>query len=87
MSSAVKVSEKGQACLRHHKFSFAFAAKLCEGFTSHVLYSRMGLMHELEKLVDNRLQELPVVSQKSGVLAHHIPAISIAKFFLVGEDQ
>ena len=33
----------------------------------------MGFVHELEQLVDHRLQELPVVPEESGVLPDHIP--------------
>ena len=29
-------------------------------------------MHELEELVDDRLEELPVLSQEARVLAHHV---------------
>jgi hypothetical protein len=31
-------------------------------------------MHELEQLVDDRLEELPVIPQEAWVLAHNIPA-------------
>lgn len=34
----------------------------------------MGLVHELEELVDNRLQELPVRFQESWVLTNDVPA-------------
>ena len=29
-------------------------------------------MHELEEFVDNRLEELPVLSQEARVLPHHV---------------
>ncbi len=38
------------------------------------LHAGMCLVHELEELVDDRLQELPVVAQEARVLPHHIPA-------------
>ena len=38
------------------------------------LHPRVRLVHELKQLVDHCLQELPVVAQEAGVLAHHIPA-------------
>jgi hypothetical protein len=31
-------------------------------------------MHEFKQLVDNCLEELPVLAQELGVLAHNIPA-------------
>jgi hypothetical protein len=38
------------------------------------LHARVCLVHELKQLVDHRLEELPVLAQELGVLAHHIPA-------------
>lgn len=38
------------------------------------LHSRVGLVHELKQLVHHCLEELPVLAQELGVLAHHIPA-------------
>ena len=29
-------------------------------------------MHELEELIDDRLEEFPVSSEESGVLSHHV---------------
>ena len=37
------------------------------------LHSRVCLVHELEQLVDDRLEELPVGSEELGVLTHHVP--------------
>lgn len=60
--------------LNLHKLSFALVANLQESFTSHILHPRMRLMHELKQLIHDCLQELPVVAEESGILAHHIPA-------------
>lgn len=38
------------------------------------LHAGVRLMHELEQLVDDRLEELPVVPQEARVLPHNIPA-------------
>jgi hypothetical protein len=38
------------------------------------LHARVRLVHELKQLVDDGLEELPVLPQELGVLAHHVPA-------------
>jgi hypothetical protein len=38
------------------------------------LHAGVRLVHELEQLVDDRLEELPVVPQEARVLPHNIPA-------------
>ena len=67
------------AYLNLHKLPSALVADLEKGLTSHVLHARMGLMHELKQLVHHCLQELPVVAQESGILAHNIPATTCAQ--------
>ena len=67
------------AYLNLHKLASALVADLEKGLTSHVLHSRMGLMHELKQLVHHCLQELPVVAQEPGILAHNIPATTCAQ--------
>ena len=56
------------------KLALALVADLEEGLAGHVLDARVRLVHELEQLVDHRLQELPVVAQEPRVLPHHVPA-------------
>lgn len=65
-------AQHANLCL--NKLPLAFLADLQECFARHVLDAWMGLMHELEQLVDNCLQKLPVVAQESRILADHIPA-------------
>ena len=36
------------------------------------LYSVVGLVHELEKLVDDRLEETPMGAQEAWILADHV---------------
>ncbi len=64
---------KMPAHLDLYKLSFALVTDLEEGLARHVLDARMSLMHELKQLVHDGLQELPVVAQKAGILADHIP--------------
>jgi len=45
---------------------------LDERITGHVLDSLMTLVHELEQLVDDRLEELPVDAQKPRILADDV---------------
>lgn len=51
-------------------------ADLQKRLTRHVLHPRVRLVHELKELVDHRLEKLPVVAQKAGVLPHNIPVIA-----------
>ena len=44
-----------------YKVSFTFLSYLDEGITSHVLDSIVCFVHELEQLVHNRFEELPVL--------------------------
>ncbi len=37
-------------------------------------------MHELEELIDHRLQELPVIPQESGILPDDIPACTLTSY-------
>ena len=48
-----------------NKLSPALNCNLDESVTCHVLNSLMGLMHELEKFIDNRFQESPVSPTKN----------------------
>lgn len=45
---------------------------LDEGIASHVLNSLVGLVHELEELVDDCLEELPVSLEESRVLSNDV---------------
>ena len=65
---------RGAPHLLCHKLSLAFTTDLEKSVAGHVLHSRVPLVHELEQLVDDRLQELPVRPQEPGVLAHDVPA-------------
>mmetsp|Transcript_44080 Transcript_44080/g.103121 ORF Transcript_44080/g.103121 Transcript_44080/m.103121 type:complete len:669 (+) Transcript_44080:804-2810(+) len=60
------------AHLQHHELAPALLRDLQEGVDRHVLHARMQLVHELEELVDHRLEELPVRAQKARVLAHYV---------------
>lgn len=65
----------GEYCgthLRHHKLALALVANLQKRFARHVLHPRVRLVHKLKELVDHRLEKLPVVAQKAGVLADDI---------------
>lgn len=62
-------------CLHDDEFALALVADLEEGLAGHVLDARVRLVHELEQLVHDRLQELPVVAQEPRILSHHIPAL------------
>mmetsp|Transcript_2039 Transcript_2039/g.4526 ORF Transcript_2039/g.4526 Transcript_2039/m.4526 type:complete len:344 (-) Transcript_2039:668-1699(-) len=62
-------------CLHGHESPLALLADLQEGVHRHVLDAREGLVHELEELKHQGLEELPVGSQEAGVLAndvHHV---------------
>ena len=61
------------ASLLHHEMAPTFLGNLDERIASHVLDTFMGLVHELKKLVDDSLQELPMRLQESGVLADDVP--------------
>jgi hypothetical protein len=50
------------------------------------LHARVRLVHELEQLVDHRLEELPVRAQELGVLAHHVPGGEVGGGGRVGVD-
>lgn len=47
-------------------------ADLEEGVAGHFNDTRVILFHELEELLDDCLQEGPVVLQEVGILAHHV---------------
>ena len=54
-----------QDCCSHldlHELAATLDGDLDEGVAGHVLHSLVGLVHELEQLVHNRLQEPPVGS-------------------------
>ena len=52
--------------------STAFLCDFNESVTGHVLYTLMGLMHELKELVDDSFQELPVRLEESRVLTDDV---------------
>lgn len=58
--------------LLHHKVSTAFLSDLNESVTSHILYTLMGFVHELEEFVDNSFQELPMRLKESRILTDDI---------------
>mmetsp|Transcript_17460 Transcript_17460/g.52463 ORF Transcript_17460/g.52463 Transcript_17460/m.52463 type:complete len:275 (+) Transcript_17460:1421-2245(+) len=58
--------------LLHNELAPALVRNFQECVASHVLYTRMCLMHELEQLVDDRLQKLPMSTQELWILANHI---------------
>ena len=55
---------------------FALVGNLDKSVASHVLNTFMRFVHELEKLVDNRLQELPVCFQESRILSDNVHDIT-----------
>jgi hypothetical protein len=58
--------------LLHHKVSTAFLCDLNESVTSHILYTLMGFVHELEEFVDDSFQELPMRLKESRVLTDDV---------------
>ncbi len=48
--------------------------KASGGASAAHLHAGVRLVHELEQLVDDRLEELPVRTQEARVLPHHVPA-------------
>mmetsp|Transcript_33911 Transcript_33911/g.66172 ORF Transcript_33911/g.66172 Transcript_33911/m.66172 type:complete len:302 (-) Transcript_33911:1363-2268(-) len=54
------------------KLVLAALADLEEGLTSHILHTRVRLVHELKQLVDHRLKELPVGAEEARVLTHDV---------------
>ena len=62
----------GSGVVRDHKLSTASLGDLQECLTSHILNAWVRFFHELEKLVHDRLQELPVFSEKVRILAHDV---------------
>ena len=60
------------AHLQDDKLAAALLGNLEEGVARHVLHARVELVHELEELVDDRLEELPVRAQEARVLADDV---------------
>src|SRR5690242_513303 len=60
------------ARLEGNKVSPALVGNLDERVASHVLNTLVRLVHELEELVDDSLQELPVCLEESRVLANNV---------------
>mmetsp|Transcript_114407 Transcript_114407/g.324612 ORF Transcript_114407/g.324612 Transcript_114407/m.324612 type:complete len:373 (+) Transcript_114407:638-1756(+) len=60
------------ALLDGHELPRALLANLQERVHRHLLDAREGLVHELEQLEDDRLQELPVGPQEPWVLADDV---------------
>ena len=58
----------GLAQLLDNKLAPALVADLQESLAGHVLDPRVGLVHELEELVDDGLEKLPVVAEEARVL-------------------
>lgn len=52
--------------------STAFLRDLNESVTGHVLYTFMGLVHELEEFVDDSFQEFPMRLKESRVLTDDV---------------
>ena len=62
-----------QDCCSHldlHELAATLDGDLDEGVAGHVLHSLVGLVHELEQLVHNRLQEPPVGSTEIVIVNH-----------------
>lgn len=62
--------------LECHEMPSALVGDLDESIAGHILDTLVRLVHELEKLVDHRFQELPVRLQESRVLAHDVHDIA-----------
>ena len=60
------------AHLQDDELATALLRNLEERVARHVLDSRVELVHELEELVDDRLQKLPVRAQEARVLADDV---------------
>ena len=73
------------ACLEDHELALALVRDFQERLAGHVLDARVRLVHELEQLVDHRLEEFPVVAQEPRVLAHHVPAMGGRKHESISE--
>ena len=79
--------------LNLNKLPPALEGNLDEGVTGHVLYSLVGLVHELKQLVDHGLEEPPVRPQEPGVLSHDVHDVGsddglvVLAFFLLAESE
>lgn len=60
------------AGLLHHEVAPALLRNLDEGIASHVLHTFVGFVHELEKFVNNRLEEFPVRFEEPWILPHNV---------------
>jgi hypothetical protein len=69
--------------LVHHEVPSTFLGDLDESITGHVLDTLVGLVHEFEELVDNRLQEFPVCLEESRILADNVHDIGSNNCFVV----
>ena len=58
--------------LLHHKVPPTLLRDLDERVARHVLHTLVRLVHELEKLIDDRLEELPVRFEEARVLADDV---------------
>ena len=76
-----------------YKLPPALLRNLDEGVTRHVLHSLVGLVHELEKFVHDRLQEAPVGAEKAWILSHYVHDVGsddglvVLAFLLLTQSQ
>jgi hypothetical protein len=61
----------------------ALVRDLDECVASHVLDTFVGLVHELEKLIDHGLEELPVRLEESGILANNVHDVTSNNSFVI----
>ena len=61
----------------------AFLSDLDERVTSHVLNTFVCLVHELEELVDDGLEELPVCFEEAGILSNNVHDVGCDDSFVV----
>ena len=69
--------------LECHEVPSTLVGDLDEGIASHVLDTFVCFVHKLEKLVDDRLQELPVSLQEPGILSHNVHDVTRHHGFVV----
>mmetsp|Transcript_67821 Transcript_67821/g.151460 ORF Transcript_67821/g.151460 Transcript_67821/m.151460 type:complete len:474 (+) Transcript_67821:1658-3079(+) len=60
------------ADLQNHELAPALLRNLEESIARHVLHTWVQLVHELEELVDHRLQKFPVGAEKARILADDV---------------
>ena len=69
--------------LLHDEVPTTLLGDFDEGVTSHVLDTLVRFVHELEQLVHNSLEELPVRLQETGVLADNVHDVGCTDSFVV----